>query len=120
MRAGPHCDEETIDVVSPLPAVVGATYSSTPPPATPVDPPEPKVYADLFQVGAMPSEICTLHDPAAHTIEGSTTPVIDSLLQAASYTTPAVGAAIRMPATRLYVDRVPQGDGSVRTVVRER
>ena len=51
------------------------------------------------------------------------TPVVDSLLQSASYTTPAVattGAAIRTPATRLYVDRVPQGDGSYRTVVRER
>jgi penicillin-binding protein 1A len=120
MRAGARCDEQTIHVVSPLPAVIGATYSSRPPPAIPVDPPEPMVYEDLFPVGAMPSEICTLHDPATHTVEGSPTPLVDSLLQA---TTPAVattGAAIRTPATRLYVDRVPQGDGSYRTVVRER
>jgi penicillin-binding protein 1A len=82
MRAGPHCDEETIDMVSPLPTVTGAAYPSTPLTAAPGDPPEPKVYEDLFQVGAMPSEICTLHDSAAHTAEGSTTPLVDSLLQA--------------------------------------
>ena len=41
-------------------------------------PPDPIVYEDLFPRGAMPSEICTLHDPAQHTIEGSTTPVMDA------------------------------------------
>ena len=113
MRAGPHCDEETLDAVSAAAGRWSARriHRRRRPRPRPM-PPEPNVYEDLFPVGAMPSEICTLHDPAAHTIEGSTTPVVDSLLQAASYTTPAVGAAIRTPATRLYVDRVPQGDGS--------
>ena len=28
-----------------------------------VDHPEPNVYEDLFPIGSVPSEICTLHDP---------------------------------------------------------
>jgi hypothetical protein len=26
-------------------------------------PPEPNVYEDLFPIGSIPPEICTLHDP---------------------------------------------------------
>ena len=66
MRAGPHCDEETVDVASPLPAGGRrGIFIQRRRPRPLGDPPEPNVYEDLFQVGAMPSEICTRHDPAA-------------------------------------------------------
>jgi penicillin-binding protein 1A len=122
MRAGPRCDEDVIDA-APAPAAVDASYPAATVQDTEVPPPEPNVYEDLFPVGAMPSEICALHDAAPPTIEGSTTPIVDALVQPASHTTPALptpGTAIRTPAVRLYVDRVPQSDGSVRTIVRER
>jgi penicillin-binding protein 1A len=123
MRAGARCDLEVLATAAApsQSAVIGVRYAA-PQPAEDV-PPEPVVYEDLFPRGAMPSEICALHDPAQHTVEGSATPVVDALLRPASYIAPAPtspGAAIRTPAARLYVDRVPQSDGSYKTVVRER
>jgi len=47
MRAGPDCDAEMLQPVE-LDTDV---------------PPEPNVYEDLFPIGSVPSEICTLHDP---------------------------------------------------------
>jgi len=47
MRAGPDCDAERLQPVE-LDTDV---------------PPEPNVYEDLFPIGSVPSEICTLHDP---------------------------------------------------------
>jgi hypothetical protein len=72
----------------------------------------------------MPSDTCSFHDRPAYagdTTAGSATPMIDAMLQPASYKTgtPPRGAAIRT-SSRLFVDRVPQPDGSYRTVIRER
>jgi penicillin-binding protein 1A len=54
MRAGPRCDEELLDV----PLLPGEPVLTT------ADAPlEPNVYEDLFPIGSLPSEICTLHDP---------------------------------------------------------
>jgi len=47
MRAGPDCDAEMLQPVELETDV----------------PPEPNVYEDLFPIGSVPSEICTLHDP---------------------------------------------------------
>ena len=114
MRAGRGCKEEAV--------AMDARYA---PDATVAmsgeEPPEPNVYEDLFPVGSIPSETCPLHDPAAHASGG--TPLMDSGLQPASYiaSEPAVeGSAIRRPASRLFVDNVPQPDGSYRTVIRQR
>lgn len=122
MRAGPHCVEEQLDLSLPGEPVQldqrSPLAQKTDEPGTP---PEPNVYEDLFVIGAIPSEVCSLHDPAQRALNGSTTPVVDSLLHQASYTpASAAGAAIRTPQTRLYVDRVPQPDGSYKTVIRER
>jgi penicillin-binding protein 1A len=117
MRAGPHCE----DAVASEPAVIDTKY----PPET-VEPPapeEPAVYEDLFPVGSIPSETCTLHDPAhADRLSGANTPAADSLLEPPSYRPASQqrGAAIRTPPTRLFVERVPQPDGSVRTFIRQR
>lgn len=59
MRAGPHCDGEPLDVPA-LPGQPVSMVTDSPP-----EPPEPKVYEDLFPIGAIPSEVCTLHDPVA-------------------------------------------------------
>jgi hypothetical protein len=80
-------------------------------------PAEPVVYEDLFTVGAIPSEICHLHN-AVHT---TNTPIADAILETRPPSDPAPpGPAIRSAATRLVVDRVPTSDGSYRVVVRQR
>ena len=122
MRAGPRCNEAHDDPAPHDAAVIDA--GSVPVVAVPADPDEPAVYEDLFPVGSMPSEICQLHDPAAGAdgVTASATPVIDALIGSPSYQSSSrqPGAAIRAPATRLFVDRVPQSDGSVRTFIRQR
>ena len=115
MRAGPHCEQDAFDpsrIGEPM--VLNASYSA--------EPAEPNVYEDLFTIGAIPSEICTLHEPGARSLDGAIPiPVADSLVQPASYAPVATtGAAIRMPQTRLYVERVPQPDGSYKTTIRQR
>lgn len=122
MRAGPHCQEAVVEALSPDMAMVDAKLPLDD--ASAPAPDEPMVYEDLFPVGSIPSDICPLHDPAAHAegLSGSTTPVVDALIGTASYQPASLepGAAIRTPAARLFVDRVPQPDGSVRTVIRQR
>jgi membrane carboxypeptidase/penicillin-binding protein len=118
MRAGPRCNEAIVEAPSPDAMVVDADYPSDPAPD------EPIVYEDLFPIGSIPSEICTQHDRAAPAdgSSASSTPVVDALIGSPSYQ-PASrqpGAAIRAPATRLFVERVPQSDGSVRTFIRQR
>jgi hypothetical protein len=50
MRAGPDCEGEM-----PQPVEIETDV-----------PPEPNVYEDLFPIGSIPPEICTLHgDPVA-------------------------------------------------------
>jgi penicillin-binding protein 1A len=49
MRAGHRCEEEVLEVPE-LPTIGDV-------------PPEPNVYEDLFPIGSVPSDTCTLHDP---------------------------------------------------------
>ena len=121
MRAGPHCNEATAGAgprdfaaMDPLTAPVGAMSA---------EPDEPNVYEDLFPAGTIPSELCPLHDQSARVdgIAASATPIVDSLLESGPLQPAWLqrGAAIRTPPVRLFVDRVPQADGSVRTVIRQ-
>jgi 1A family penicillin-binding protein len=124
MRAGARCSEPHAGemIAADLPGIVKAGYSPGTAPLAPADPPEPNVYEDLFPIGNIPSEVCPLHETSAGGIAGtSATPVVDALLQPASYSSSSLqpGAAIRTPA-RLFVDRIPQPDGSIRTVIRQR
>ena len=123
MRAGPRCHEVHVETGAPDMALIGARRS--PDRTAPVEADEPSVYEDLFPIGNMPSEICPLHDAAAADAVGlvaSSTPIVDSLAGSPSYRPASLqqGTAIRTPPTRLFVDRVLQPDGSVRTVIRQR
>jgi penicillin-binding protein 1A len=122
MRAGPRCDAAHDDPAPQDAAAIAAGHAPTV--AVPADPDEPAVYEDLFPVGSIPSEMCPLHDPAARAdgFAASATPIVDALTGSAPYQPASLqpGAAIRTPPTRLFVDRVPQADGSIRTVIRQR
>ena len=122
MRAGPHCNEALAEAGPRDLATMDAAIA--PVAAVSAAPDEPNVYEDLFPTGSIPPEVCPLHDPAARVdgIAASATPIVDSLLGSGPLqpapSQPA--AAIRTPPVRLFVDRVPQADGSVRTVIRQR
>ena len=122
MRAGPRCNEAHEEPVPQDAAAIDAAYGPEVP--VPADPDEPAVYEDLFPVGNIPSEICPLHETAARAdgFAASPTPMVDALTGSAPYQPAPLqpGAAIRTPPTRLFVDRVAQPDGSVRTVIRQR
>jgi membrane carboxypeptidase/penicillin-binding protein len=119
MRAGPGCSEDYDESAS---QDVTAIDAYAPALAVTADPDEPAAYEDLFPVGSIPSEICPLHDPSARAdgFAAPATPMVDALTGSAPYQPagPQPGAAIRTPPTRLFVGRVPQPDGSVRTVIR--
>lgn len=121
MRAGPRCNEAQTDTTREA-SLVDVAYP--PAPATPAEPGDPVVYEDLFPVGSIPSEVCALHDQTARAdgFVASATPMVDSLTGSASYQPASLqpGAAIRTPPTRLFVERVPQSDGSIRTFIRQR
>jgi len=122
-RAGPGCrDAHTMTPASEHLAVgaalTQATDASAVTPAALLPPAEPLVYEDLFPVGAVPSETCSIHDPAR---AATTTPVVDAVLQASTGPVPPpLGPAIRSPSSRSFVDRVPTADGSHRVIVRQR
>ena len=130
MRAGSGCRtahmfartayEADAQLVEALAGRVDAKY---PPEAVAPTPPEPIVYEDLFPVGAIPSETCTLHEPSNQVGTSGSTPLVDALLREQLSASPQPvpgGAAIRRPATRLFVERIPQADGTFKYVVRER
>ncbi len=122
MRAGPRCDEAHDDPAPQDAAAIDAGHA--PAVAEPAGPDEPAVYEDIFPVGSIPSGMCPQHDPAARAdgFAASATPMVDALTGSAPYQPASLqpGAAIRTPPTRLFVDRVPQADGSIRTVIRQR
>ena len=122
MRAGPRCNEAHADGATQTAGLIDGAH--LPASAAPAEPDEPAVYEDLFPAGSIPSEVCPLHDPAARAdgVADSATATVDSLAGAGSYQPASLppGAAIRTPPTRLFVERVPQPDGSVRTFIRER
>jgi hypothetical protein len=94
-RAGPDCRNHTAAELAPPsssgPGVV--TVGNTTAAPTQVMPDEPAVYEDLFPIGAVPSEICPLHDPS-RVMPATTTPLVDAALQTAVGTTMSV---IRQP-----------------------
>jgi 1A family penicillin-binding protein len=129
MRAGPGCHE-----ASPLdhdPAAESSGFARTadtanagvpsPPaiPAVPLPPAEPTVYEDLFPTGAVPREICQLHDPAQRVVT-TNTPLVDAAMQPAAFTPSSARAPAPEPRQRFYVERVPRPDGSFTFVIRER
>jgi membrane carboxypeptidase/penicillin-binding protein len=122
MRAGPRCHEVHVEPAVPDLALIGV--KSSPGATTSAEPDEPTVYEDLFPAGNIPSEICPLHDAATDAVGlvAANTPMIDALVGSPSYRPASLqqGGAIRTPRARLVVDRIPQPDGSVRTVVRQR
>ena len=122
MRAGPDCEGETLEpaALPGLPVFADARHPGLDRALNEARP-EPNVYEDLFPVGNIPPEICTLHDPGHRPLGDGFTPVADSTPQGASYTPASTaGTAIRPSPTRLYVDREPQSDGSYKVTIRER
>ena len=93
---------------------VDAMYDTTDPQPPHAPPPgESTVYEDLFPVGAVPSELCPLHNPTYP----SATPM-DSLLQQAMGAPNA--AAVRPAASDIVIERVLGTDGVMRVVMRQR
>jgi hypothetical protein len=122
-RAGPSCRDAPLAAerygafTSPSP-LIDAKYPPEPAlaPVGALPPAEPLLYEDLFPIGAIPSETCRRHDAAfaAHT------PMVDGVLRQTSLSDlPLAGPAIRS-SSRLYVEREPRGDGTYRTVIRQR
>ncbi len=66
MRAGPDCEGETLEpaALPGIPVFADARHSGQDRALTEA-PPEPNVYEDLFPIGSIPSEICTLHEHTA-------------------------------------------------------
>jgi penicillin-binding protein 1A len=89
-------------------------------------PAQPPVYEDLFPIGAVPSELCPLHGPAANTYgiasasaqgtSQSTTPTVDALLATPTGTSGSVAA----PSTAIVLERVLGADGVMRVVMHQK
>ena len=122
-RAGPSCRDahaaaERYGASTPASPLIDTKYPPEPAlaPVGVLPPAEPVVYEDLFPVGAIPSETCRLHDAAS----AAHTPLVDGVLRQTSLSDPPPpGPAIRS-SSRLYVEREPRGDGTYRTVIRQR
>jgi hypothetical protein len=111
-RAGARCRHAVVDDggADPPAGVLDPSLVSID-----VPPPEPAVYEDLFPRGAIPSDTCPLHEPAA----GAATPLVDAAMAPSSRgQVSAPGPAIRDVSTRLFVDRVSTGTGAYATVMR--
>jgi membrane peptidoglycan carboxypeptidase len=93
---------------------VHAMYDTADPQPVLAPPPgESAVYEDLFPVGAVPTELCPLHNLSYP----SATPMVDSLLE------PTVGAkapAARPSAGDVGIERVLGPNGLMRVVTRQR
>jgi membrane peptidoglycan carboxypeptidase len=110
-RAGAGCRRALVDD-----AFVGPSASAPDPSLVSIGvvPPEPAVYEDLFPRGAIPSDTCPVHEPAAP----GATPLVDAALAPSSRVElSAPGPAIRDVSTRL-VDRISTGTGAYATVAR--
>jgi 1A family penicillin-binding protein len=84
-----------------------------------LQPEEPAVYEDLFPVGAVPAELCPVHNPIATsaTASGSTTPIVDDVLSSGTL---AAAPVVRAAATDVVLERVLGADGVMRMVMRQR
>lgn len=103
--------------------------------ALPARRPAPAVYEDVFPLGAVPMELCPLHNgvlggPSGMTgssfVQAGTTPMVDAALQNASMPStpvlmnPPPAATVRSANSRIYVERVVGPDGVVRLVMKQR
>lgn len=82
-------------------------------PAVDVPADEPLVYEDLFPVGAVPSDLCPLHNPSPAANSPSATPIVDSILQ-------QTGASSIARAPEVVIERVLGPDGVMRVVMRQK
>jgi penicillin-binding protein 1A len=109
-RATEACRHST-PVASVLPAVMDTMLGGAQPVAE-AAPAEPSVYEDLFPVGTIPSDTCSVHGAATPETAPSTTPMVDAALVRS-------GPAVRT-GQRLFVEKVTGPDGLVRYVVTQR
>jgi hypothetical protein len=89
-------------------------------------PAQPPVYEDLFPIGAVPSEPCPLHGPAANAYgiasasapgaSQSTTPTVDALLATPTGTSGRIAPA----STDIVLERVLGADGVIRVVMHQK
>lgn len=99
-------------------------------PVRALPPGEPPVYEDYFPIGAVPSEPCPLHNPAAGSAIGVAattgvspvdTPIVDAVPQQASMTVPPTPSPITVrsaAATRIIFEKTLGPDGVMRYVMR--
>ena len=82
------------------------------------------VYEDLFPIGAVPSDLCPLHNPSAGApVEGaasvvSSTPTVDASLQASTPT--GTSGRLTPASTDIVLERVLGADGVTRVIMRQR
>jgi len=101
-RASPSCRHQYVPAAnSGMAAGYGAPVEGLPPSM-------PPVYEELFPIGTLPSELCSIHGPQPY---GGFTGETSALSR-----TPLVDAELR----RVVVERVTGPDGVTRTVVRQR
>ncbi len=80
---------------------------------------EPPVYEDLFPVGAVPPDICPMHNPAAGSFGiASATTVTDTLVPAASPV--ATSGTVTAATSDIVLERVLGADGVMRVIMRQR
>ena len=95
-------------------------------PVRALPPAQPPVYEDLFSIGAVPSELCPLHGPAANTygiasasVSGapqSSTPTVDAILATPTGTSGRIAPA----STDIVLERVLGADGVIRVVMHQK
>ena len=83
---------------------------------------QPPVYEDLFPIGAVPSELCPLHNPAPDTYGIATQSQNPPASDARSHSPSLVGTSgiIAPPSTDVVIERVLGADGVMRVVMRQR
>ena len=80
---------------------------------------EPPVYEDLFPIGAVPAEICPLHNPSAGALGlVGASPASDSLVPSPSRI--ATSGPFTTPTSDIVLERVLGPDGVMRMVMRQR
>jgi penicillin-binding protein 1A len=132
-RATPACREEYLSAGTAV-GTTGELDESGLPIIAPVTEPRPRnqVYEDIFPIGAVPPELCPLHNPVGGGVgvamtnapQSPATPMVDAALQQAGseQVTPASAegspATVRSLHSRTYVERIVGPDGVVRFVIR--
>ena len=86
------------------------------PPVRSLPPGTSPVYEDLFPIGAVPSEPCPIHNRPGDPYSSST-PMVDSILGAASHVAATSGS---VPSADIILERVLGPDGIMRVVMRQK